>query len=191
MRRAPAVVALMMAGAALAKEPAPAKPDDVEALRKACDAKQAKACTALGVRYLGSAAAGDGERALEAFDRACAAGDGAGCSLAGGILQRGRGEIAPDWPRSYKLSKRGCELGDDNGCYDAACDQVAARGVEKSAAPAAATFERLCKKGLAQACGSLGMLFYVGDGVKRDPERATALLEQACKGGDVRSCPRD
>jgi TPR repeat protein len=196
MKRAPAVLALM-AGAALAGEPAPAPPpapktDDVEALRRACDAKQAKACTALGLRYLGgSGVAADEKRAMESFDRACTGGDGAGCSLLGGILGRGRGAIAPDWPRAYKLSKRGCELGDDNGCYDQACDLVAARGVEKNSALAVPALERLCKRGLAQACGSLGMLYYVGDGVKRDPQHATELLEQACKAGDIRSCPRD
>ncbi|HZS35791.1 MAG TPA: tetratricopeptide repeat protein [Polyangia bacterium] len=204
MRRAPAVLALM-AGAAFAGEPAPpappsqsapssapAKSEDVEAQRKACDAKQGKACTALAVRYLGgNGVAADEKRALELFDRACTAGDGAGCSMLGAIFNRGRGAIAPDYARSYKLSKRGCELGDDNGCYDQACDLVAARGIEKSTALAVPAFERLCKKGLAQACGSLGMLYYVGDGVKRDPQRATELLDQACKGGDVRSCPRD
>ncbi len=210
MRRAAAVVALLAAllvrgargvppmdaaGDALAGEAT----GDGEALRKACEGKQtdggrnAKACTTLALRQLAAPAiaAADERRAVEWLERGCQGGDGAGCAMLGSILFRGRGSIAPDYARAYKTSRRGCELGDDNGCYDQACALVAARGVEKNAPLAAAMLERLCKKDVAQACGSLGMLYYVGDGVKHDPKRATELLEQACKGGDTRSCPRD
>jgi TPR repeat protein len=198
MRGAPVVVALL-AGLALAGEPQ----SDVEALRKICDgkpadpkpdnSKQAKACTALALRQFAASAitAADERRAVEWLERGCQGGDGAGCALLGSTLFRGRGAVAPDYARAFRASRRGCELGDDNACYDQACALVAARGVEKNSLLAASMFERLCRKNFAQACGSLGMLYYVGDGVKHDPKHATELLDQACKGGDTRSCPRD
>ncbi|GAA6781052.1 hypothetical protein AOHp20_04390 [Helicobacter pylori] len=49
-------------------------------------------------------------------------------------------------------------------------------------------FEKACDLNNGDGCGTLGGLYYNGDGVKQDSKKAVALFEKACKLGYKKAC---
>lgn len=49
-------------------------------------------------------------------------------------------------------------------------------------------FEKACDLNNGGGCGTLGGLYYNGDGVKQDSKKAVALFEKACKLGYKKAC---
>ncbi len=49
-------------------------------------------------------------------------------------------------------------------------------------------FERACELNNGSGCGTLGGLYYNGDGVKQDSKKVAALFEKACKLGYKKAC---
>ncbi|MDP2078281.1 MAG: sel1 repeat family protein [Sulfuricurvum sp.] len=50
------------------------------------------------------------------------------------------------------------------------------------------TLTKACNSGNADACFSLGIKYYNGNGVKKDQNKAEQLYKQACKGGISEAC---
>jgi len=49
-------------------------------------------------------------------------------------------------------------------------------------------FKELCNDGKMQSCVELGMLYYTGEGVKKDIKKSQKLFKKACKGRVSRGC---
>ncbi len=52
----------------------------------------------------------------------------------------------------------------------------------------AGRFDRKCVAGELEACRNLGVMYFDGTGVSRDPPRAVKLFAQACSGGNLSAC---
>nr|WP_162973517.1 SEL1-like repeat protein [Helicobacter pylori] len=60
--------------------------------------------------------------------------------------------------------------------------------MEKNLTKAAYLYSRACDLKESDGCGTLGGLYYNGDGVKQDSKKAAALFEKACKLGNQLAC---
>ncbi len=49
-------------------------------------------------------------------------------------------------------------------------------------------FEKACDLKYGGRCGNLGVLYYNGDGVKRDSKKADQYFSKACKLGNQKAC---
>jgi TPR repeat protein len=125
----------------------------------ACKVKVAPACSALARMWLrGVGGPRDGGTAWKLAEQACNLGDADACMMWGGAFASGA-MGEPDMARQYELHHRAA------GLYDKACDA-----------------------GQARACGALGRMLRVGDGVVEDRERGLALELRGCRAGDGPAC---
>jgi TPR repeat protein len=159
----------------------PAKRPAVEALQKACDAEDARACAELSRRYR----AGDGvprdlARSVEAARDGCEAGEPALCVEAGRALLRGEG-VKPDPQLARELFGDACTERTQAGCLDLALMFQNGTGVAKDPKTAVPLFDKACQGGDAFACSLLGDALYGGIGTARDPRAAQGSFERACE----------
>jgi TPR repeat protein len=174
----------------------------VEVLRRACRARQARACRALGGLYeSGRGVELDRERALALYEEAC--------EMAGGA------EPAPtQWSRWFRrlaahqeyLDSLVAGFGGLSGFEDVlpvgsdlshpdevlACSDLglllSKGGAPSELARAHEILTDTCEQGEPNACLHLGGLFERGLGVERDVYRAGQLYERACAGGVMFGC---
>lgn len=186
-----ATIVLAALASASAQPAAPGAPAAPEAA--ACEAGDAKACTALAFRCrLGatdpdvpweSAACAERER------KACDAGDAPSCKqLADRYLDSsGHAGVPQDEGRAVELYQRACDSGRDLGsCMTVAMAYETGRGVAQDPAQAARALELTCLQDsgvLPQACTHLASYLANGRGVARDEARAARLYLAACVEG--------
>lgn len=103
--------------------PDPAKANQVQsralnALMKACEAKDSEACEVLGDFYNGryGKKTRSPEKALEYFERACSGGQWGACDSAGALLARGDGPVKADPDRSRGYREQACRHGIGEAC---------------------------------------------------------------------------
>lgn len=163
----------------------------VGACTKECDASHANACTRLGLRYAG----GDGvptdeARALALYQKACDAGDGEGCQVAGAtLLYTGDPAAKGYFNRAAYLYRRACDAGDGASCGElGVIVEAGSHGEPKNAEHAARLYRKGCEAGHATSCFYLGMAYDDGKGVPRSAAETARWYEKACDLGDPDSC---
>ncbi|EJB30905.1 cysteine-rich protein H [Helicobacter pylori NQ4200] len=60
--------------------------------------------------------------------------------------------------------------------------------MEKNLIKAAYLYSKACDLKDGGGCGNLGVLYYNGDGVKRDSKKADQYFSKACKLGNQKAC---
>lgn len=137
-------------------------------LRKACDAKIGRGCSALG-RCLGAV-----------------------------IVADGRKTYLKDKREKATLNEQACTLGDGLGCFGAAKSYEDGDGVEQDDAKAESLFKKAltlmpkdCAAGDGKSCLSLAMLYSPASASTRVPKseaKSKALYKQACDAGEEMAC---
>lgn len=108
------------------------------------------------------------------------------CSFAGEILDTGRG-MPPDPPRAAALYTRGCDRGDQPGCWRLATLRASGRGVDKDVAAALKVLEPACQPGGREACARLGLVL-ASTGDPKQLAQARTVLTGSCDGGFAPAC---
>ena len=158
--------------------------------KRACAMKDQTACSNLAVALTdGVGVQPDLARAAQLFRDACDAGRAIACYNLSTAYRHGDG-VTKDLPRAAELLGRACTLG-----HGEACDFLGLSlsqgldGITRDDAAAVRAWERGCDKlGNASACRNLGIAFFTGSGVAKDPGRASARYLQACDGGSMPGC---
>jgi TPR repeat protein len=157
-----------------------------------CEGGHPEACFA-GAKYmaqlrvksrLGSTPQGLRERAQQAYEQKCTAGDAAMCFEYGRLLVHGK-YVAADPLRGHELVDKACGLANANAC--ALLGRMYARGeiVKRDPKRATALFERACTGGSGTACTSLADQL-----AQSNRKRAVSLYETACAADDATGCAK-
>lgn len=159
------------------------------ACKERCDASDAKGCLGLGGALRAKLAVGkpspDGERARDAFQKACDGGEPTACTALGEMEFQGIG-IAKDGKGSLPHFDKACDAGDPAGCNDMG---LALTQTSAAEAPRAKSyFERACGSTSSLGCLGLGMLYRDGRGVAKDPDKAKSLFKKACDAKIAPAC---
>lgn len=123
--------------------------------------------------------------AVGPFEKACADGDGAGCTALGKSM------ASTDPIRALALFERGCAGGDVAGCAAAGAQHLGsgAPGAKRDALKARTALSRACQGGDGPSCAALGVLYDVGDAqLPKQPNLAEMLLRRGCRRGSVAAC---
>ncbi len=180
-----------------------------ELYRRGCNGSSwssghANACVNLGRLYRDGRGVGkDPARAVELFEEVCGrsadTGDETGdeaetasviaraCSLLGAQVANGSG-VAADWDRAVELSKKGCDGGDNFGCFNLGVVYANGTGVERDEAAGLAYFQRACDGDDGEACFEAALMHSQGRGAEQSGQRAAALYQQACDAGVGKAC---
>lgn len=167
-------------------------------LQRACTAKVALGCGALGSYY--GAIKKDWKRARPLLEQGCTMGDALSCESIGGIING----ADPALPRpkdlesaareSFPFYKRACDLGSANGCGFSAVF-IADKLVTGTTKQALELYVKACGGGMAIACRQGAALLVRKDPAAKalaaslDAARLVAdLLKRGCALGDQRSC---
>lgn len=165
-------------------------------LRKACDAKVAVGCGALGSLF---AMRGNPKAGRPFLERGCNMGDGLSCeSLAGMEIELEAAKPKPDFGaairRQVPFYRRACELGTANGCAFVAA-AITDKAIDGSAQEAFDLYFKACNRDSGTACRLTASLLHRDEpewkaiAAKLDVNRMTAdLLRRGCKQGDAKSC---
>jgi TPR repeat protein len=146
---------------------------------------------------------------VQLFEKACDAGDAAGCSNLGFMHSTGQG-AAQDKAKAARLFQIACGRGFAMGCTNLALMYEKGDGVAQDLAQAVALYQRACTNGLAAGCdavklaaqlfrdgcdagtalrcANLGDLYARGLGVEANKGEAVRLYQGACQKGIARAC---
>jgi len=159
-----------------------------EALQRACDGGDMRACVDLGVRYDdGRGVAQSDTLAAELWRRACDGGSFLGCEKLGRAYSTGRGVPRSD-TLAVELFQRACDGGNMAGCGNLGASYAGGRVVPQSDTRAVELFRRACDGGDMLGCSSLGHMYQDGRGVAQSDTRAAELYRRACDRGEVMGC---
>jgi len=139
---------------------------------EACDDKEA--CFALG-RKLEEAKRMPG--AITAYERACERGAAGGCFNAGLLAKLA---AAPDFEKSARMMKRGCDLKDNEACNQLGAAYRKGRGIAQDLQKAFSLFGQSCEDGNGNACANVSSMYEAGEGMAADLELAVAFAAKAC-----------
>jgi TPR repeat protein len=164
-------------------------PRATAALKKSCDAGDARGCGALGeLVAAGRRPPPDAAAAARLFEKSCSGGEARGCTDFGRALKAGAG-VAANEARARSLAEQGCNGGDARGCGDAAEMAALGKGGSADAARAAALYAKACDGGQAASCKALGDLYDAGaSGVGKNPVSAEIFYRRGCHRGSAESC---
>ena len=128
----------------------------------------------------------DKYKAAEIYRKACDGGNGSGCYYSGVIYARGDG-----FPRNESLAvllfSIGCELGNSDSCLSFSTRSE----IDSSASKEKLTEEQSrvsCNENETESCCSLGLMYYTGDGVRKDNFRAIEYFKKSCDDGEALGC---
>ncbi|HXO86157.1 MAG TPA: tetratricopeptide repeat protein [Gemmatimonadales bacterium] len=157
---------------------------------KACDARVAKGCYALGGIYQSPDAMGLGvgqdlEKAKGFFQRACSNGFDAGCARARELNDPAHTATAR---RPTPAEEAGCQRGNADNCWTVALYIMGDGSDATKIGQAATPLETACNGNLGSACVMLGIGYQNGSGVTQDLGRAEALFAKACDTGVSLGC---
>lgn len=167
----------------------------VALLERACKAKSAFGCGALGsVTLLGKQVKRDVPRALLLLETGCKGGDGLSCESLGGWYAQGgdapdKIDLAAATLKSAPYYERACTLKRPAPCAFLATfitNGAKISNADKKRVPG--LLDTACNGGVTIACKMLGDIYSKGELVKRDVEKANELYAKACKAGYDRGC---
>lgn len=152
--------------------------------QQACDGGSAAGCRNVAIFHeSGTATAKDPAKAAALFQTACDAGGLDACRNLAASYLHGAG-VPKDPARAREFLVK--------GCAGAEADRCGEIGEEAQAADdwsfAVLAYQVGCDAGSQQACVGLGVRYYDGVGISRDPEKAYALFAAACEAGNPVGC---
>lgn len=161
-----------------------APPAELDAkFRAACDAGYTLACR----RATWSRPSGpDLQRALDAFEPSCEAGDNVACLVTGWTLDALAPTFSSDerdraWRKAARFLKEDCEEGFQAACHDFAALLYANKGIVAEPAPSLHRWTVACDKGFAPSCLMLAQLNASGGpGVAVNKAAARKFGDRAC-----------
>lgn len=145
------------------------------------------------------------QAALKAFERGCELNDGRSCSWLGTEVERGD-HTERDVVRAAALYEKGCALGWQTGCRNAAEMYQTGRkarpemlnppppplvpkpDLARDVARAVALYERACELGEREDCFVAARILAEGEGIAPNREKAFALFAQICDDGMALAC---
>jgi hypothetical protein len=158
------------------------------ALRKACNAGEAKDCVELAVRYAtGDDVSEDRKRSAQLYGKACDAGGMTGCFRLGLRYVRGDG-VKRDMAKALTLYEKACDAREASACLYLGLKYDKGEGAAADRAKAAQLFQKACDAGNASGCSKLGLMYSHGQGVSRDDAKAAQLFQKACEAGEGVCC---
>ncbi len=165
-----------------------AAPGDASKLfEQACALGSGLGCLRVaGAAELGGAAARG--RAAAFYQRACEAGEPAGCSNFLALALSITGPVRAGSLLQEELTA--CDREDSLACWFVGDLYRDGLGIPRSLTNAASFYQRACAAEEPLACTSLGEMYLAGQGVAKDGRRAAALFRTACQEGDDDACSR-
>ena len=153
--------------------------------KKGCDGGFAEACTELGRSMLPDTDLPDVEKqsraVLAILNKACNAGSGRGCDIAGDILSDKDYKVY-DMAATIKIWDRGCNLGYGTSCWSLSEVYFKGEGVPKDANMGISLLNKACQGGNSDECNSLARVYEVGKhGVTVDLDKALRANRRACE----------
>jgi TPR repeat protein len=163
--------------------------DAARMMNRACGLGERRACTSLGLLYVGGhGASTDPKQAARLFQKSCDGGDFDGCTQLGSLYESGNG-VPKNTKTAADLYRQGCDGGDAEGCTALGLLYDGGDGVPKDPKQAAAYFQRACDDDDSSGCNFLGVDYESGsDGLPKDAQKAFANYKKACDGGYIRAC---
>jgi TPR repeat protein len=135
----------------------------------------------------------DPAKALEAFLKACDAGQLMSCNQAAVAYKDGVG-TKKDPKRSIEIFQKTCTATSTDGvqrgfaCAELASGYNGGKGIKKDIAKANEYFELACTLDSPYGCLVIGAAYAFGEGIKKDVVKGKAYLEKACKAGKQAAC---
>lgn len=158
-------------------------------LGKACEAKVARACSALARMYLGGVGVEkNGLKGIELARTACDGGEPRGCVTYARALLAGANSVPKDYKQGLELSKAACEKGLAEGCEVEADVYLDGLGVPRDGKIAQGLYAKACDAEQASACTSIAVQLLFGKGVPTDPKLAVEHATRACDLESQKGC---
>jgi len=133
-----------------------------------------------------AARGGQFDKALQAFQRAAAAGDGRAMNDIGVLYYDGHG-VAKDYQRAREWYEKAAAAGNGQAMANLGAIYMEGHGVTKDYYHARQWYEKGVAAGNGRAMAYLGVMYEDGDGVPKDYERARQLFAQGAAAGDGRA----
>jgi TPR repeat protein/serine/threonine protein kinase len=115
------------------------------------------------------------------LDTACNDGEPRACSRLGELVERGEAGIEQDLDRAVALYQKACSEGAMRGCTNLAnLTYQGVGGLDKDATKSVQLNDQACRGGDQVGCARLGLLYALGQGVRKDLPRAAKLMKGAC-----------
>lgn len=109
------------------------------------------------------------------------------CFDLGMIYYQGRSTEGQNLKKAFYFLDFSCDGNQRLGCYEAG---IIKANIGKDYSKAALFLNRACQAKDLRGCRNLGVLFYHGLGVPKQPQIAMKLFNQNCKNGDQSSCQK-
>lgn len=156
-------------------------------LQAGCAARNAAACTEMGVMLMNGAPnlAKDEAAAATHFRLACDLNHGQGCRALGMALQAGRGG-AINLPQAQAAYAKACTANDAQGCGRAGNLYLTGQGVPKDVPQGLSLLTRGCDQRDAMSCNTLGL--HYGTVAPQDIAKAALSFGKACNLGVATAC---
>lgn len=160
-----------------------------ELLRQACDGNDQYGCYHLGLAYeYERGVKENNKKASNLFIKSCDLGYSEACDSAGNLYYF----TYKKYKTALKWYKKGCELDDGRGCYDAGYQYEEGDGVKKNMSTANEFYKKGCDLRDADSCTQLGRAYMEYDEpdpkIKKDYAKGTKLLRLGCEMGDGLGC---
>jgi TPR repeat protein len=166
-------------------------PDAAKLYKQACDAGNAKSCTALALFYETGKLdiPKDPISELKFYGAGCDNGDYEACGALGRLYFIG-GAVQRDLDQASKFDQEACNGGDLTGCSQLGILYVRGEGVAHDPKKGIALFQKACDGNDPAGCSALGKYYATGDVVPKDAKKAVAADQKACDAGHASSCTR-
>jgi len=132
------------------KDPAKAR----EYFGKACELKSGDGCTGLGMTYEKTETP-DIAKAVEAYEKGCAAGSKLSCKVGGKHYFDGKA-VKQDYAKAKDMSDKACTLGNMDGCFLMGVLYKRGFGVKADPAKSQTYLKKACDGGLKSVCKFVG-----------------------------------
>ncbi len=119
-------------------------------------------------------------------EKACEAGQGQACLIAGLRLREGT-HGSPDQAGAARYFEKACQAGELAGCVALGLALERGEGVAKDLKRSVELLSRACDGGLPQGCSELGYV-HLGRGTPAGRKLAATLLRRACEAGEAPAC---
>ncbi len=171
---------------ALARDKVSDKATAIKLYTMGCDFGNAACCNNLGVAHeSGEGAQKDLTKAKALYEKSCKLKHGLGCTNFGDALVRDKS----DEPARAAYTQA-CELEYADGCYRLGGMLINGEGGKKDSTAGLSWLTKACEAKLPSqdACGEIGLVYGLGDGVPADKAKGEKLMQAACDAGSLFTC---
>ncbi len=164
--------------------------DMAESFRRGCALSDEDECAMFAINTAsGRGVPQDGPKALEIAASACRAGAAVGCTVIGGMYDKGIG-VTADRAKGTQMYERACNAGDKLGCIGAAQAYGEGRpGIAVDRVKMTDYFDRACDAGEAWGCVNAGKSYEAGGGgVTPNRDLALGFYRRGCEKKNADAC---